>query len=96
MNNELLSLTMALAMIEDVSSYLNGLHIDFNAQNKTIFTTSGLYVKKIAEATGEEIRKREDSYEHPNTGELCEQTYYEVPVKGWTLQVLDDPDTATY
>lgn len=95
MNNELLSLTLALAMLDDVQTHLNGCHIDYNGRTKTIYTTSGLFLKKIAEATGEEIRVREDSYEHPNTGELCEQTYYEVPVKGWTLQSLINPDEAT-
>jgi len=94
MNNELLSLTLALAMIEDVQSHNNGCHMDINARTKVIYTTSGLFVKKIAEATGEEIREREDTYEHPDTGELRSITYYEIPVKGWTLQTLMDPDTA--
>lgn len=95
MNNELLSLTLALAMIEDVQSHNNGCHLDFNARSKTIYTTSGLFVKKIAEATGEEIRVRDDSYEHPETGELDTLTYYEIPVKGWMLQSLINPDEAT-
>lgn len=93
MNNELLSLTLTLAMIEDVQSHNNGCHMDFNAMKKVIYTTSGLFVRKIAEAVGEDIRVRYDNYEDV-TGELCELTYYEVPVKGWTLQTLMDPDTA--
>lgn len=95
MNNELLSLTLALAMLEDVQTHNNGCHISFNVETKTIYTTSGLFVQKIAAATGEEIRVTESSYEHPATGELCELTYYEVPVKGWTLQTLINPDEAT-
>ena len=95
MNNELLTLTMALATLEALEDYTNGCHISFNVETKTIYTTSGLFLKKIAEATGEEIRVREDSYEHPYTGELCELTYYEIPVKGWTLQTLINPDEAT-
>ena len=95
MNNELLSLTLALVLLEDVKTHNNGYHIDFNADSKTVYTTSGLFVKKIAEATGEEIRKRKTSYEDPTTGELREMTYYGVPVKGWILETLINPDEAT-
>lgn len=95
MNNELLSLTLALAMIEDVQSHNNGCHMDFNPRTKTIYTTSGLFVKQIAEATGEEIREQRSTYTASDTGELREQIYYEVPVKGWTLHTLTNPDTAT-
>lgn len=93
MNNELLSLTLALAMIEDVQSHNNGCHMDFNVRTKTIYTTNGLFVKKIAEATGEEVQQRLDRYDHPTTGEPCELIYYEIPVKGWTLKTLD-PEAA--
>lgn len=95
MNNELLSLTLALVLIEDVESHNNGCIIDFDARSKTVYTTSGLFVKKIAEATGEEIYKSTNNYTHPDTGEQFENTYYQVNVKGWTLQTLQDPDTAT-
>ena len=95
MNNELLSLTLALALLEDVENYNNGRHISIDVERRTICTTSGLFVKAIAEATGEEIQQRRDSYNHPTTDELCELTYFEVPVKGWTLQTLIDPETAT-
>lgn len=94
MNNELLSLTLTLAMIEDVQTQNNGCYMDFNAKTKVIYTTSGLFVKQIAEATGEEIRERRSTYTASDTGELKEQLYYEIPVKGWTLQTLMDPDTA--
>lgn len=95
MNNELLSLTLALAMLEDVEGYNNGRHISIDVERRTICTTSGLFVKAIAEATGEEIQQRPDHYNHPTTGERCDMTYYEVPVKGWTLQTLINPDEAT-
>ena len=95
MNNELLSLVLALATLQNVEEYNNGCHISFNVESRTIYTTSGLFVKAIAEATGEEIQQRLDHYDHPTTGEPCELTFYEVPVKGWTLQTLINPDEAT-
>lgn len=95
MNNELLSLTLALVLLEDVQTHSNGCHMDFNAETKTVYTTSGLFVKKIAEATGEEIREHIETWERPETGEQMTSTYYQVPVKGWILQTLINPDEAT-
>lgn len=94
MNNELLSLTLALVLIEDVKSHVKS-HISFDAEDRTAYTTSGLFLKKIAEATGEEIQKRTVTYTGMD-GEEHEQTYYEVQVKGWTLHTLQDPDTAIF
>lgn len=51
-----------------------------------VFTTSGIFVKQIAEAVKQPITARQ-------AGLL---TYYEVKLGDWTLQTLNDPATATW
>lgn len=55
-----------------------------------VFTTSGLFVKQAAEAVRQPITERKAPY---SGGEL---TYYEVKLGDWTLQTLNNPETARW
>jgi hypothetical protein len=94
MNNELFALTAVLTLIDDIQGQI-GCHIDFSSSNKVAYTTSGKYLKKIAEAAGQEIRETQTSFTDCD-GNQAEHTYYEIEVNGWTLHTLQDPENATY
>lgn len=55
-----------------------------------VFTTSGIFVKQIAEAVKQPITARQAPF---SQGVL---TYYEVKLGDWTLQTLNNPATATW
>lgn len=55
-----------------------------------VFTTSGLFVKQIAEAVKQPITARKSIFP---SGVL---TYYEVKLGDWTLQTLNNPATARW